>query len=206
MDTTDHAPTQFASRRRFLAAGAAGAAVSAALPVLGRHALASSTPGAVPGARPTPADIELLRLGQLAEASARDLYRIAADGATDPRVGAVMAAMVDHHRAYTEAFSALLGPEGASGRAEAVYAEYAGDFGNPDRAPLAAAALEDALVATHTQLVGSLEETEGAELVASILVVEARHATVLKVLGNVSDLDGLVSTIAGPIDFALENS
>lgn len=206
MDTIDHASHPGASRRRFLAAGAAGAAVSAALPLLGQQVQASSTPAAAVTARPTAGDIELLRLAQLAEASARDLYEIGANAATDPVIATVMGVMVEHHRAYTEAFSALLGPEGASGRADVLMERFGLAFADAAQAPVAAAELEDALVATHTELIGALEETEGAELVASILVIEARHATVLKLLGGVEDIDAMLSTVVGPIDFVEENS
>jgi hypothetical protein len=56
----------------------------------------------------------------------------------------------------------------------------------------AAAELENIAVATHTEVVGALQGTDGAALIASILVVEARHVVVLLDMAEQTDLDALL--------------
>ena len=56
----------------------------------------------------------------------------------------------------------------------------------------AASALESTAVATHTDILGKLHGTDGAALIASILIVEARHGTVLASLNGSTDLDDLL--------------
>ena len=52
--------------------------------------------------------------------------------------------------------------------------------------------LENIAVATHTEVVGALQGTDGAALIASILVVEARHVVVLLDMAEQTDLDALL--------------
>ena len=60
--------------------------------------------------------------------------------------------------------------------------------------------LESTLVATHTELLRALEGTDGAEMLASILIVEARNCAVLADLaGNGDDLDALFVNDAEPL-------
>ena len=60
--------------------------------------------------------------------------------------------------------------------------------------------LESTAVATHTELLGQLEGIDGAETVASILIVEARMRTVLADLaGHGDDLDALFVDDAEPL-------
>ena len=47
-------------------------------------------------------------------------------------------------------------------------------------------------VATHTDILGKLQGTDGAALIASILIVEARHGTVIASLNGSTDLDDLL--------------
>ena len=56
----------------------------------------------------------------------------------------------------------------------------------------AAYTLESMAVATHDDILGKLQGTDGAALVASILIVEARHGTVLASLNGKTDLDDLL--------------
>ena len=63
--------------------------------------------------------------------------------------------------------------------------------------PTAAYDLESTLVATHTELLGELEGVDGAKTIASILMMEARHCTVLADLaGRGDDLDALFENTA----------
>jgi hypothetical protein len=66
-------------------------------------------------------------------------------------------------------------------------------FGGDKRSVLDAAyALESTAVATHTDVLGKLQATDGASLIASILIVEARHGTVLAYMNGSTDLDELL--------------
>ena len=56
----------------------------------------------------------------------------------------------------------------------------------------AAYSLESTAVATHLDVLGQLQGTDGASLIASILIVEARHGTVLGYLNGATDLDALL--------------
>jgi hypothetical protein len=56
----------------------------------------------------------------------------------------------------------------------------------------AAYAFESTAVATHTDVLGKLQGTDGASLIASIIIVEARHGTVLAYLNGSTDLDQLL--------------
>jgi hypothetical protein len=73
---------------------------------------------------------------------------------------------------------------------QAVVAQFGDQFtsGTLDEIYVAAAALEDVVAATNTALLGQLQGTNGATLLASILVIEARHATVLGALAGSKDL------------------
>jgi hypothetical protein len=56
----------------------------------------------------------------------------------------------------------------------------------------AAYQLESTAVATHTDILEELQGTDGAGLLASILIVEARHGTVISYLNGSTDLDELL--------------
>jgi hypothetical protein len=59
--------------------------------------------------------------------------------------------------------------------------------------------LESTAVATHIELLRQLEGIDGANAVASIIVVEARSGTVLTHLTGASDLDALFADDAEPL-------
>jgi hypothetical protein len=187
------------TRRRLLAAGFSGTALG----LLGSRAVSASpdttTPtsdeGSVPAAttttlppaRPTEADIPLLQFAESFELTARDLYQAAIDaGALEE----TLPAMRDNHQAYASVLKGMLGTQGAETRDEAVYARYEGDFATSDVTA----------VATHTELLRELEGVDGAHLIASILVVEARQAAVLADLGGRGDdFDAMFENDAEPL-------
>ena len=67
-------------------------------------------------------------------------------------------------------------------------------FSSGDDASIAMAAmeLENVANATHTALLGELSGVDGAKLIASMLVIEARHAVVFGDLAGESSLDALL--------------
>jgi hypothetical protein len=201
VDTTELGQEPGASRRRFLQAGAAGAVLTAALPLLAGGASAQTD--GTPPRRPTADDIAVLRFLQGVEWAAHELYELAlAGGGYGDDLAPIMAAMSQHHKAYAEALSGLLGPDANGDADAAVVGQFRARFTNTASAIEAAFRLEDTAVATHTEHLDVLQSTEAAALISSILVVEARHATVLATAAGITDLDDLLSTTSTALEVA----
>ncbi|MGD9702134.1 MAG: ferritin-like domain-containing protein [Acidimicrobiia bacterium] len=232
MDTTALGENGPASRRRFLQAVGLGGAISA-LPFVARSAgaqsgsstteaasgsTASTTPATTttaPPQRPTADDEALLGFAQSVELAAAAGYDAvigrADELALPPDVSPVVQVLREHHKAYAQSLSGLLGRSAPGTANAAVSDELGGPFqtGSLDEVLAAAVALEDAAVATHTALLGELQGTDGAALLASILVTEARHATLLTALSGNDDLmpeSGIESAAAAltPDDYPVE--
>jgi hypothetical protein len=198
-------------RRRLLGIGLGGAAVSL-LPLFSGRA-AASTPDTTPNSspetsgattttsppqRPTDADASLLAFAQGVELTVRDLYDAALRvKGWDDSTKAVLATIRESHESYATSLGGLLGRKGTQQR-DPVYDELKASFAGDTKSVLQAAYdLEATAVATHTDVIGQLQGTQGVALLASILVVEARHGTVLAELRGSTDLDTLlVSTEA----------
>jgi Ferritin-like domain len=203
----DHSRASRVGRRRLLGLGG-GAAAASLLPSFGgqAHAGASdestTTSEAAPSTtappkRPTSGDAELLAFAQTVELAARNLYDVALadDGGIDlgEQVRPVVVAIREAHEAYAQAISAMLGRNAPNTADADVVAALTSEFsGSADEFFAAAASLESTAVATHEDILGRLDGTDGAELVASVLIVEARHATVMAALGGATDLDDLL--------------
>ncbi|HEY4332179.1 MAG TPA: ferritin-like domain-containing protein [Ilumatobacteraceae bacterium] len=226
MDTQEAANSQAAEqpdagkalRRRILAAGLSGAALSL-LPWLADSAGASPTAGSTdsttpgsgstasssgattttipattttaPPKRPTSADITLLQFLQTLELAARDLYNLAITNKVyDTDTAASIKTIGESHEAYEQAISAFIGRNAPNATNAALVTAMKSEFaGSPAKVSAAAAALENALVATHVDAVSKLLGIDGAALIASILVVEGRHAVVMNVLAGATKLD-----------------
>ena len=203
IEVTEPAPADSALRRRLLGIGLGGAAVSL-LPFLVGRASATTPPVATsdttpattttaPPKRPTDDDVSLLGFAQSIELATRDLYDISL-GATsfDPDVRAVIATLRESHDAYAASLSAILGRE-APQVANSIVKDLKDSFGGDATTVLQSAYhLESVAVATHIDILGKLQGTDGAALIASILIVEARHGTVLASLSGVTSLDDLL--------------
>jgi rubrerythrin len=185
-DVGDHVPASISTRRALLGAGVAGVALAA---------FTARTAGA---GSPTPADTELLDFAMRLELSARDLYRAAVDAGADSGIASVMA---EQHESYAQSLAGF-GGLSAGTRNDEVFEGYESAFATSDDQAVLEAAyeLESIAVATHTELLGLLEGARAARLVASILVVEARHCAVLAdATGRGDDLDALLANTADPI-------
>ena len=198
------------TRRRLLAAGFSGTALG----LLGSRAVSASPDTTVPTsepeapaatttteppARPTEADVPLLQFAESFELAARDLYQAALDAGAEEET---LTAMRDNHQAYASVLKGQLGTQGAVSRSDAVYDEFESGFATSDIQALATAAaeFESTAVATHTELIRQLEGIDGAHLLASILVVEARQAAVLvDVSGRGDDYDAMFENDAQPL-------
>ena len=149
--------------------------------------------------QPTSSDLVLLQFAMSMEMTARDLYQASIDaGADDPLVSVLR----NNHRAYVDIIRAVLGTHALDRRNEQLYDEHAGAFEETDITALAEAAydFESTAVATNTELLRSLQNIDAAKRIASILIVEARHCTVLAdAAGLGDDLDALFVNDAEPL-------
>jgi ferritin-like protein len=153
--------------------------------------------------RPTPDDVALLSFAQSFELTSRDLYQAALDaGVADSDLAGVFTTLRDNHDEYANRLSAILGVDAPRQRDNELYDELVGGFEDGDPAAVAPAGveLEATAVATHADLIGRLAGTEGAAALASFLVVEARHGTVLAdIAGGGDDFDALLAADAEPL-------
>jgi len=209
-----HLPTaEPSTRRRWLGAGlgAVGAAVAAAL---SDTALAAPPepvdvpPGdldaVVEPELPTEGDLsqvqqrDLMVLLMRVELAARDLYEEAITTAAAPEAAV---AMSRQHRAYADAISGAIG-ESARGRNDALFTNLSAAFGSPQVAVFAttAAELENQLATTYEQAVALVDDENWIPLLASIAMMEARHAVVLGSLaGQTGDISALLNPDLAPL-------
>ena len=204
------------TRRRLLAAGFSGTALG----LLGSRAASASpdpttppdddeaetspesasvTTTTEPPQRPTAEDVPLLQFAESFELAARDLYQAAIDAGAEEET---LAAMRGNHQAAASILKGMLGTQGAQQRSDAVFDRYEQDFSTNIIPELAAAAyeLESTAVATHTELIRELTGIDGAHMIASILVVEARQAVIMADLsGRGDDFDALFENDAQPL-------
>jgi hypothetical protein len=194
------------ARRRILAAGIGGAAVSL-LPFLsGRASATATTDGTTtttaPPKRPTDDDVALIASAQQIELAAASLYQTALSGsaAWTAEQSAVLATIRQSHQAYANSLSGLLGRVAPNQPAADLVSSLKGDFDQQAADVLTAAwKLESAAVATHTEIIGKLQGINASALLASVVVAEARHGTVI------ADLAGLTDTAKLLVD-SEENS
>jgi len=155
--------------------------------------------------RPTAADTELLASAQATALAVRDLYQAAVAAGAGGEHVACLVSIAAHHDAYAQSISSLIGRAAPQSRDSDVFSANEADFGSDTMAAaLAAHTLENALVAAHTALIGELEGTEGAALIASMVIIEARHVVALAAIAGKSPIDDidlfLVTPEAAPAD------
>jgi len=213
IDVTDRAQPDSALRRRLLGIGLGGAAVSL-LPFLTGRAGATTPPtgptdstgsssaattSTAPPQRPTEDDVTMLGFAQGIEIAAFMLYDIAlATDDFDQNDTAVIATIHDAHQAYAGALSGFLG-RAAPQEANPMYSQVKSSFSGDRSSVLDAAyTLESTAVATYTEMLAELQGTDGASLMASILIMEARHGTVLAYMNGATDLDELLVVPEAP--------
>jgi hypothetical protein len=168
------------SRRSFVGAlGVAGLASAVALAV--------ARPVSAAPYSPTVEDSAKLEQALRIELAAKRLYGDAlAAGLTD--VAAQVAQTFGaNHEAYADQFAGITGIS-ADSYDEAFYEDYKDAFATSDVAEFAQAAweLENNFAATYTKMFPSLESVGSQTVVASIVVVNGRMATVLADLAGVS--------------------
>ena len=147
----------------------------------------SAAAPSAPTKMPTTADKQLLDFALSAELSVHDLYLKAIDSGTLSADEKLMMQMFsEHHKAYAQSLNGLLGKEASNTRNEALFSTYAGQLTSAQAMSRVLQSVENTMVATHTDILSSLQGLDGATLVASIITVEARHAAVFGTLPNLS--------------------
>ncbi len=209
LEHTDSEGSAAVARRRLLRAGVGGVALSL-LPFLSRRASATtpdtapttSAPGdaepaatttTAPPQRPTTGDIPLLTFSQSLEMVAVQRYTAALDATEwSSEQALVLGTMREGHLGYVNSLSGLLGREGLTAPDPAVEEAIPG-FGSSVEAILAAASeLESTAVASHLEVIGELQGTNAAGLLAAVVIVEAANGTVLASLMGETDFDSLL--------------
>jgi hypothetical protein len=199
MNPKGHSPVDLetaeraSSRRSFIGAVSVAGLASAAALAVARPASAALFPT-------TDEDRAVLDQAMRLELTARDLYIEALDAGVSDDISQVVETLSANHAAYAQAIAASTGTP-AEGRNEALFAELSPAFATSDSDTFAMAGwnLENSMVATHTELLSGYESFDAVSLTGSILVVEARQATVLADIGGFSDdLDLLFDPQAEP--------
>ena len=162
----------------------------------------TKTSAAVPTAppkMPTTADKQLLDFALSAELSVHDLYLKAIDsGMLSADEKLMMQMFSEHHKAYAQSLNGLLGKEASNTRNEALFSTYDGQLTSAQAMSRVLQSVENTMVATHTDILSSLQGLDGATLVASIITVEARHAAVFGTLPNLN-LSSALSSAASSL-------
>lgn len=172
----DHAASELPSRRALLGAGLVGAALALAAP---RPATAASGL--------SDSDVAAASFAISFELTARDLYDAAIAAGADDTLWTVLR---EQHEAYAQRLAGITGVP-ASRRNDEVYDELAEAF-DTGRPASAALDLENIAAATHTELVGAVDDIDIVAALASFVSIESRHATVLASLAdNGDDFDAL---------------
>ena len=152
-----------------------------------------------PTKMPTTADKQLLDFALSAELSVHDLYLKAIDsGMLSADEKLMMQMFSEHHKAYAQSLNGLLGKAASNTRNEALYSTYAGQLTSAQAMSRVLQSVENTMVATHTDILSSIQGLDGATLVASIITVEARHAAVFGTLPNLS-LSSALSSAASSL-------
>jgi superoxide dismutase len=136
-----------------------------------------------------------------AELSVHDLYITAIDsGMLSADERSMMEMFSEHHKSYAQSLNGLLGKAATNSRNEALYSTYAGQLTTAQAMNRVLQSVENTMVATHTDILSSLQGMDGATLVASIITVEARHAAVFGTLptANLSSALNSAATSLAP--------
>lgn len=154
-----------------------------------------------PPKMPTSADKQLLDFALSAELSVHDLYVTAINsGMLSADERSMMEMFSEHHKSYAQSLNGLLGKAATNTRNEALYSTYAGQLTSAQAMNRVLQSIENTMVATHTDILSSLQGMDGATLVASIITVEARHAAVFGTLptANLSSALNSAATSLAP--------
>ena len=183
------------SRRGLISAlGAAGLASAAALSI--------ARPASAAPFAPTDEDKVSLRQAMELELTAQALYQVAIDSGVSDVALELAVVFAENHVTYADKIAGGAGFS-ANTRNEEVFELLEPSFATSNAEQFAAVArdLENTAAATHTALLPGYVSVDARTLTASILVVEARMATVLTEFGGLdSNLDEVFEPAAEPLD------
>ena len=171
----DHTPNdQVANRptrRALLGVGVAGAALAVS------RTVSAASPGP-----------DLAGFAISAELAARDLY--------DAADGELWSVMSDSHGAFAERLAGITGVS-ASQRNEELYSAFSVAFLGSNTSE-AALELENTLAATHSELLGMIDDETLLAAIASIVASESRHAAAIATTSG-ADLDTVLVNSAAAL-------
>lgn len=170
------------SRRKMIASLLAGGAIAATAPFLSSQASAAGeTDSSAP--HRDPADNAALNAALVRESRMAATYALAVAAVSGDDKAALLL-VHDHHVAYAQALKGYLATEATDASTQAL----ANPTGGIAAMAAQLATLEEETVAIHTNSLETLRGIDAASLVASIIVVEARHVAALNVIAGTSPI------------------
>ena len=154
-----------------------------------------------PPKQPTKSDIAILQFAHGIELAMNALYT-KASAAAGKDLKIVLDLFGGHHLAYAQSLAGLLGRSAATTQNASFYTAFLSAASSGSDAELAGTflSLENSLVKTHLGVLGTITGTDGAQLIASIISVQGRHAAVLASLAGKKGLGDILDNAAEPLD------
>ena len=154
-----------------------------------------------PPKQPTKSDIAILQFAHGIELAMTALYT-KASAAAGKELTVVLDLFGGHHLAYAQSLAGLLGRSAATTQNASFYTAFLSAASSGSDAELAGTflSLENSLVKTHLGVLGTITGTDGAQLIASIISVQGRHAAVLASLAGKKGLGDILDNAAEPLD------
>ena len=154
-----------------------------------------------PPKQPTKSDIAILQFAHGIELAMNVLYT-KASAAAGKDLKIVLDLFGGHHLAYAQSLAGLLGRSAPTTQNASFYTAFLSAASSGSDAELAGTflSLENSLVKTHLGVLGTITGTDGAQLVASIISVQGRHAAVLASLAGKKGLGDILDNAAEPLD------
>lgn len=155
-----------------------------------------------PPKQPTKSDIALLHFAHGIELAMTALYAKASTAAAGKDLKTVFDMFGQHHLAHAQSLAGLLGRSSATTQNAGFYTAFVTAASSGSDTELAGTflSLENSLVKTHLGVLGIITGTDGAQLVASIISVQGRHAAVLASFARKKDLGDILDNAAEPFD------
>jgi hypothetical protein len=174
--------TSVTSRRRLLSALVAGGAFATAAPLLASRASAADSGSSSPSRDPQ--DNNALNNALAREARMVGTYRLAAAAVSADDEVAGLTLILDHHIAYVHAIKGYLGPDAK----DAPETPLSSPSGSLKAMAAGLAQIEDDTATIHTDILAILSGMDAAKILASIIIVEARHSAALNMISGTSPL------------------
>ncbi len=145
-------------------------------------------------------DIKLLAFAHTLELTTRDTYATAvARKSLSDDERALLEQFHANHVAYEQSLNGLLSKNAVTKRDDAIYTSFSAKLSEAQNIWLALLEIENIMIASHTKAIETIESAKIAALIASIIIVEARHAAILasQTTTNISTaLDNNTSALA----------